>query len=55
MAEAADEAEVIASLPPKRIGIYLNVIREVEVIIGMPVHGIGTEELRPDRRIELDL
>lgn len=47
--------EAIAKQPPKRIGIYLNVIREVELLIGLPVHGLEDANEQPYRRIEMDL
>lgn len=44
-----------AKAPPQRIGLYLDVILEVEQVIAMPIFGLEREDSLPDRRIELDL
>lgn len=46
---------VAAKAPPQRIGLYLDVILEVEQVIAMPIFGLGREDNIPDRRIEMDL
>ena len=51
----ADNASTIASLPPKRLGVYLNVIQEVEQVIGLPVAGLQEDEQTRSRLITFNL
>ena len=44
----------IAKAPPRRLGIYLNVIREIEEIIMLPVHGMDNEQEVITRLIQMD-
>ena len=49
-----DTVTAAASAPPRQIGLYLNVIQEVEEIMGLPVFGIESEE-EPVRKIAFEL
>ena len=47
--------EAAAARPPRQLGQFLNVIIEVEEVLGKPVFGLEDTQPRPTRLISMDL